>query len=118
MFLSTDVPEFDLQTGKRIGTSDSMEAFVSLRHQGTVWLHGTTRLHDGRIEADTIILHLAYERSLLDKELNGNGRCARVFNGVGQGLLKDAIESNFGGGSQAPFEFSGDANRHAGAFGN
>ena len=44
MFLTTDVPVFDLQTGKRVGTSDGMETFVSTRHQGTVYLHGSTRL--------------------------------------------------------------------------
>jgi Allene oxide cyclase barrel like domain len=55
MFLSTDIPVFDLQTGKRVGTSDGMETFVSTRHQGTVWLHGTTRLRDGRIEGGGLL---------------------------------------------------------------
>jgi hypothetical protein len=64
MFLSTGSPVFDLQTGKRVGTSDGMETFVSLRHQGTVWLHGTARLRDGRIEAGGLLRHSDRKQSL------------------------------------------------------
>jgi hypothetical protein len=64
MFLTTDVPVFDLQTGKRVGTSDGMETFVSIRHQGTVWLHGTTRLRDGRIEGGGLLRHSDRKQSL------------------------------------------------------
>ena len=64
MFLTTDVPVFDLQTGKRVGTSDGMETFVSTRHQGTVWLHGTTRLRDGRIEGGGLLRHSDRKQSL------------------------------------------------------
>ena len=64
MFLSTDVPVFDLQTGKRVGTSDGMETFVSTRHQGTVWLHGTTRLRDGRIEGGGLLRHSDSKQTL------------------------------------------------------
>jgi allene oxide cyclase-like protein len=64
MFLTTDAPVFDLQTGKRVGTSDGMETFVSLRHQGTVWLHGTTRLRAGRIEGGGLLRHSDRRQSL------------------------------------------------------
>ena len=64
MFLTTDIPVFDLQTGKRVGTSDRMETFVSTRHQGTVWLHGTTRLRDGRIEGGGLLRHSDRKQSL------------------------------------------------------
>ena len=64
VFLSTDVPLFDLQSGKRVGTSDGMETFVSLRHQGTVWLHVTGRLRDGRIEAAGLLRHSDRRQSL------------------------------------------------------
>jgi len=64
MFLSTDVPLSDLQTGKRVGTSDGMETFVSLRHQGTVWLHVAGRLRDGRIEGSGLLRHSDRRQSL------------------------------------------------------
>lgn len=64
MFLSTDVPVFDLQSGTRVGTSDGMETFVSIRHRGTVWLHGTTRLRDGRIEGGGLLRHSDRSQSL------------------------------------------------------
>jgi len=55
---------FDVQTGKRVGTSDGIERFVSIRHQGTVSLHGTTRLRDGRIEGGGLLRHNDRRQSL------------------------------------------------------
>ncbi len=57
MFLSTDVPVSDAQTGKRVGSSDGMETMVSLRHKGTAMLYGRSRLHDGVIELAALLRH-------------------------------------------------------------
>jgi hypothetical protein len=63
MFLTTDVPSYDLKTGRRIGTSDGMETIVSLRHQGTVLLHARGRLKDGVIELTALLRHADREQT-------------------------------------------------------
>src|SRR5882762_248912 len=93
--------------------ADSIDAFS---HADEAQAGAARFMHEGRIETDTVILHLAEKEIVLGKELNGNGRGARVFYGVIQGLLKDAVQSDFRGGGQAAFEVRGDADRQAGAF--
>jgi hypothetical protein len=57
MFLSTDVPMYDAQSGRRVGSSDAMETMVSLRHNGTAMLYGRARLADGVIELAALLRH-------------------------------------------------------------
>ena len=57
MQLTTDVPLYDARTRRRVGTSDGMETILSTRHNGTVLLHGTARLPDGRIEMVGLLRH-------------------------------------------------------------
>jgi hypothetical protein len=63
MFLSTDLPIYDAQTGRRIGSSDGMETMVSLRHNGTAMLYGSARLADGRIELAALLRHSDREQT-------------------------------------------------------
>jgi hypothetical protein len=63
MFLSTDVPMYDAQTEKRVGSSDGIETMVSLRHKGTVMLHGRARLPDGVVELTALLRHSDREQT-------------------------------------------------------
>ena len=57
MYMTTDVPLYDARTRRRVGTTDGMETILSTRHNGTVLLHGTVRLPDGRIEIVGLLRH-------------------------------------------------------------
>jgi len=57
LFLGTGLPILDNQTGRRIGTSDSVELIVSTRHDGTVTSQGTLRLPGGHIELEGVARH-------------------------------------------------------------
>lgn len=57
MFLSTDAPLRDEQTGRRVGELDGMETILSGAHNGTVTQVGAIRLRDGRIELAATLRH-------------------------------------------------------------
>jgi hypothetical protein len=57
LFLGTGLPILDNQTGRRIGTSDSVELIVSTRHDGTVTSQSTLRLPGGHIELEGVARH-------------------------------------------------------------
>lgn len=57
LYLSTGLPVLDNATGRRIGSSDTVELIVSMRHDGTVTSQGTLRLRGGHVELDGVVRH-------------------------------------------------------------
>jgi hypothetical protein len=57
LYLSTGSPILDNATGQRIGSSDTVELIVSMRHNGTVTSEGTLRLPGGHVELDGVVRH-------------------------------------------------------------
>jgi hypothetical protein len=57
VFLATDQPVRDEQTGRRIGSADGVELILSARHDGTVTSQQTLRLPGGHIDLDGIVRH-------------------------------------------------------------
>ena len=76
MFLSTDAPLRDEQTGRRAGTLDGMETILSAAHNGTVHIVGAIRLRDGRIEVAGTLRHTDREQALAI--IGGTGAYANV----------------------------------------
>jgi hypothetical protein len=57
MFLTNGVPMLSHETGERIGVEDGTETVVSIKHDGTVEMNMTLRLHDGLVMLSGVVRH-------------------------------------------------------------
>jgi hypothetical protein len=57
MFLTTGVPMLSHGTTERIGLEDGSETVVSAKHNGTVEMNMTLRLHDGLVMLSGVVRH-------------------------------------------------------------
>jgi hypothetical protein len=57
LFLGTETPLRDEETGRRVGEFEGVETILSAAHNGTVHISGALRLGDGSIEVAGTIRH-------------------------------------------------------------